>query len=116
MIDLELSRVAQETEVAHQRQLDDLELDRTRQLAEIDSKKMEETVAAIGADTLAAIANAGPAAQAKLLSGLGIQSMLITDGNSPINLFNAANGLIGGAGGAGGAGGMGGLLPGVGGQ
>ena len=33
--------------------------------------------------------------QAKLLSGLGIRSTLITDGNSPINLFNTANGLIG---------------------
>merc|ERR1719198_2698538 len=93
-IDLELSRVAQESEVAHQRQLDELELHRTRKLAEIEAKKFEETIAAIGPDPLAAIANAGPAAQAKLLSGLGIQSMLITDGNSPINLFNAANGLV----------------------
>ena len=80
--------------MAHQRELDELELNRTRQLAEIEAKKFEDTVAAIGPDTLAAIANAGPDAQAKLLSGLGIQSMLITDGNSPINLFNAANGLV----------------------
>jgi len=32
--------------------------------------------------------------QVKLLSSLGIQSTLITDGNSPINLFNTANGLV----------------------
>jgi len=42
------------------------------------------------------MAEAGPAMQAKLLSGLGLQSFLITDGNSPINLFNTAQGMIGG--------------------
>lgn len=36
-------------------------------------------------------------AQVKLLQGLGLHSTLITDGNSPINLFNTANGLIGSA-------------------
>jgi major vault protein len=41
---------------------------------------------------------AGPELQAKLLSGLGLKSFLITDGNSPINLFNTAKGLIGGVG------------------
>jgi len=37
--------------------------------------------------------------QAKLLGGLGVKSLLITDGNSPINLFNTANGLVGNFGG-----------------
>ena len=32
--------------------------------------------------------------QARLLGALGIESMLITDGNTPINLFNTANGLV----------------------
>ena len=40
------------------------------------------------------IASAGPRMQAKLLESLGIQSTLITDGKSPINLFNTAQGLI----------------------
>ena len=31
----------------------------------------------------------------KLLEALGLQSTLITDGNSPINLFNTAHGLLG---------------------
>jgi len=93
--ELSLMRRAQGAEVAHQKALDELELSRTKRLAEIEAKKFSETVAAIGTDTLASIASAGPDLQAKLLSGLGIQSMLITDGNSPINLFNAANGLIG---------------------
>jgi major vault protein len=35
--------------------------------------------------------------QVKLLQSLGLNSTLITDGNSPINLFTTADGLIGGA-------------------
>jgi len=34
--------------------------------------------------------------QVKLLKSLGLKSTLITDGSSPINLFNTAQGLIGG--------------------
>ncbi len=33
--------------------------------------------------------------QAKLLSALGLQSVLVTDGKNPINLFNTAKGLLG---------------------
>jgi len=39
-----------------------------------------------------------------MLQALGMKSTLITDGNSPINLFTTANGLIGAAG-------AGGLVP-----
>jgi len=66
--ELTLMRRAQEAEVAHQKALDELELTRTKRLAEIESKKFSETVAAIGTDTLAAIASAGPQLQAKLLT------------------------------------------------
>ncbi len=34
-----------------------------------------------------------------MLKALGLQSTLITDGSSPINLFQTAQGLIGSAGG-----------------
>ena len=54
-------------------------------------------VKSIGADTIKSIAQAGPEMQAKLLQGLGLQGYMITDGSSPINLFNTANGLVGGA-------------------
>lgn len=33
--------------------------------------------------------------QVKLLQGLGLQSTLITDGSSPLNLFTTARGLLG---------------------
>jgi len=53
-------------------------------------------VSAIGPNTLVAMAQAGPEMQVKLLQSLGIRSTLITDGSTPINLFNTAQGLIGG--------------------
>jgi major vault protein len=54
----------------------------------------DNPVRAIGPETLRAIAAAGPELQVRLLQGLGLKSMLITDGRSPINLFNTANGLV----------------------
>jgi major vault protein len=51
-------------------------------------------VEALGAETIRAIAQAGPEMQVRLLESLGLQSVLITDGKNPINLFGTANGLI----------------------
>jgi len=92
--ELEELKLKQQAEIEFQKALDELELQKTKELAAIESKKFKDTVAAIGADTIASIAQAGPEMQAKLLTGLGIQSLLITDGNSPINLFSTASGLI----------------------
>jgi len=64
-------------------------------MATISTEEFQNRMAAIGTDTLQAIATAGPALQAKLLEGLGLQSVLITDGNNPINLFGTAEGLLG---------------------
>ncbi len=92
--DLEETKIRQEVAIEHQKALDSLELQKARELAGIESKKFKDTIAAIGADTIAAIAQAGPEMQAKLLSGLGIQSLMITDGTNPVNLFSTAQGLI----------------------
>jgi len=92
--ELEEVQSKQEVELEHTRAIDELELRKARTLAEIETKKFNDTVESIGPDTIAAIAQAGPQMQAELLAGLGIQSLLITDGASPINLFNTAQGLI----------------------
>jgi major vault protein len=84
-----------EAEINHQKSLNDLELYKARELSNIESGKFKDLVGAIGTDTITAIAQAGPEMQAKLLQGLGLKSFMITDGKSPINLFNAAGGLIG---------------------
>eukprot|EP01106_Pelomyxa_sp_JSP_P013249 TRINITY_DN38_c0_g1_i4.p2 TRINITY_DN38_c0_g1~~TRINITY_DN38_c0_g1_i4.p2 ORF type:complete len:350 (+),score=112.19 TRINITY_DN38_c0_g1_i4:359-1408(+) len=92
--DLDEQKKRQKMELEHKKKLTELEIKRTKDLAEIEQTKFGEVVGAIGADTIRAIAQAGPEMQAKLLSGLGLKSLMITDGNSPINLFNTAAGLV----------------------
>nr|WP_293110415.1 hypothetical protein [Okeania sp. SIO2F4] len=87
-------RARQETELAHQQTLNNLEIEKARQMAEITATEFQQKVEALGTETIRAIAQAGPEMQARLLEGLGLQSVLITDGKSPINLFGTANGLI----------------------
>jgi len=86
----------QDADLAHQQALTELEIKKAREMAHIEAAKFRDIVKAIGADTIQSIAQAGPEMQAKLLQGLGLQSFLITDGNSPINLFNTAQGLLAG--------------------
>jgi len=93
-VELEELKLKQEAEIAFQKSIDEIELQKAKELSAIKSKKFKEIVSLIGSDTIASIAQASPEMQAKLLQGLGIQSLLITDGNSPINLFSTASGLI----------------------
>jgi major vault protein len=92
--DLTQLKARQETEISHQKSLNELEISRARDLASIESSKFKRIVTAIGANTLKEIAQAGPELQLRLLKGLGLKSFIITDGSSPINLFNSAGGLI----------------------
>jgi len=92
---IEQLKLRQDQERAHKKALDDLEVEKAQKEADIESTKFANIVEAIGADTIQAIAQAGPEMQAKLLEGLGLQGFLVTDGTSPINLFNTANGLVG---------------------
>ena len=96
----ELERIsrAREAELKYVRDQNEVEISKAREMADIETGKFENTVKAIGADTLRAIAVSGPEMQVKMLKALGLQSTLITDGSSPINLFNTAQGLIGGMG------------------
>jgi major vault protein len=96
-IEIEAQTARHDAEIEHARRIDDIELRKAQRLAEIEATKFEAIIAAIGPDTIADIARAGPEMQAKLLEGLGIQSMLISDSRNPINLFQTANSLVGGA-------------------
>jgi len=94
--ELDELKARQKEEVNHKKSLSALEISKAKELADIEAKKFKALVDAIGAETIKSMAEAGPAMQAKLLQGLGLKSFLITDGNSPINLFNTAQGLVGG--------------------
>jgi len=89
-------KTRQSADVAHKKALTEMEIEKARKLAEIEGTKFADVVDAIGADTIKSIAQAGPEMQAKLLQGLGLKGFMITDGSSPINLFNTASGLVGG--------------------
>ncbi|KAG8513638.1 Major vault protein [Galemys pyrenaicus] len=93
----ELQRVkkVRELELAYARSQLDLEVTKAQKLAEVEVKKFQQMTEALGPSTIRDLAVAGPEMQVKLLQSLGLKSTLITDGSTPINLFNTAFGLLG---------------------
>ncbi|CAF0883129.1 unnamed protein product [Adineta steineri] len=94
----ELSRLklAREAEIKFLREQNELEINKKAEMSKIETEKFTLQVEAIGASTIQAIATSGPDTQVKLLQALGLQSMLVTDGNTPINLMGFGQGLLGG--------------------
>jgi len=97
---LKILKSEQESEITHKKAKIGLEVKKAQELSEIEASKFKRIVDSIGPQTLKKISRAGPEMQVKLLSSLGLQSFMITDGSHPINLFNTAQGLIGSAQGA----------------
>jgi major vault protein len=79
---------SQEAEILYQKELNTLEIAKETALAEIEADKFKSVVDAIGSETLQNIARSGPELQKKMLAGLGLSSFMITDGSTPVNLFN----------------------------
>jgi len=93
--EIEQLKAKQLAQIEYTKRMNELEIKKAKELADIESDKLAQTMDAIGKETLLAIAKAGPEMQAELLQGLGLKGYLITDGNSPINLFNTAQGMVG---------------------
>jgi len=93
----ELERLGQarEAEIKFVKEQNEIDINKEKEFTAISVQKFKNMVDAIGSDTIRAIAVSGPEMQVKLLQGLGLKSTLITDGSSPINLFNTAAGLLG---------------------
>ncbi|CUG07493.1 Hypothetical protein, putative [Bodo saltans] len=85
--ELQVEAAKQSAELDFRQALYELEVAKARELSRIETDKFRKTIAAVGKDTIKAIAKAGPELQAKLLAGLGLQGYLVTDGSNPINLF-----------------------------
>jgi len=81
-------------EISHNKILLKMKMEKARALADIETDKFGQLVSIITPHTIQAIARSGPEMQARLLKGLGLKGYLMTDGNSPINLFNAAKGMV----------------------
>jgi len=88
------TKCAQEAEIAYQKGLNKLEIDKATALADIEATKFKSVVESIGAKTLQNIASAGPDLQKKLIGGLVLKSFVITDGSTPINLFTKGEGIV----------------------
>lgn len=73
---------------------DEMMLNKLRKMSQIEYTKFNKYVASLGRDTIIAMAKSGPENKAKLLKSMGLEGYLVTDGKTPINLFNAAEGLI----------------------
>eukprot|EP01063_Lacrimia_lanifica_P017604 TRINITY_DN24652_c0_g1_i1.p1 TRINITY_DN24652_c0_g1~~TRINITY_DN24652_c0_g1_i1.p1 ORF type:complete len:909 (+),score=440.57 TRINITY_DN24652_c0_g1_i1:56-2728(+) len=95
-IDLEETKNAEL--LAYQQTIDELEITKSKALAKVEADKFGKIVGSMGKDTIQAIARAGPENQVRLLKALNLQGYMVTDGSSPINLFNAAKGMTGGPG------------------
>jgi len=82
-------------ELDHNKAMAELDIKKTRELADIEAHKFKEIVDAIGKNTISTIARSGPETQAKLLQSLGLKGFMVMDGKNPVNLFKTANGMLG---------------------
>lgn len=95
--DSELERMtsAREADIKFTLEQNKMEVEKMQEMAKIESDKFKNMVDVLGTETIRAIASGPQDQQVKLLQSLGLQSTLITDGRTPINLLNTATGLLG---------------------
>jgi major vault protein len=93
--ELEKMRAFYNEEINHLKRISELEINRAQNISDSTVDKIKIMVEAIGRETMVELAKSGPETQASLLKGLGVKSILVTDGKNPVNLFNTAYGLIG---------------------
>jgi len=91
----EMQSAKQRLLTQHEEMIMTLAQEHQRQLQNVQHTLMAAVIAALGSDTIEEIAKAGPELQVKLLQSLGLEGYLVTDGSSPINLFNTAASLTG---------------------
>merc|ERR1712166_920076 len=78
----------------HLKTMSELRINKQTSLTEIEVNKFEKIMATLGKETLLALAQSGMESQVKMLEGLGLKGYLLTDGKTPINLFDAADGMM----------------------
>lgn len=92
---LEVQRKKRELELRKEKRLQEIRHKFENEMNEVKHTLMTSCITALGPDTLQEIAKSGPELQARLLSSLGVEGYLVTDGSSPINLYQTATGLTG---------------------
>lgn len=95
MNELEHKKNLAEMELKFKEALNKLEIEKAKELAKIEAEKFSAMIQAIGPKTISEILSSEKDTQVKLLQALGLKGYLITDGKTPLNLFNTAKGLTG---------------------
>ncbi|KAH9594917.1 hypothetical protein MS3_00000629 [Schistosoma haematobium] len=93
--ELKRLKLARAAEIAYIKEKNELALKCKEDETEIEKSRFISMVNALGADTLRAMATAESDHNLSMLNALGLQSTLITDGTTPVNLLTTAHGLIG---------------------
>ena len=88
-------KLKRNAEVAHKRIMNQLEMEKQKRIALIETEATRKRVEVIGASTIRNIAQAGPSSKVRMLEALGIRSTVITGGNTPLNLYQSQGGNIG---------------------
>jgi len=93
----ELKRIndARKGELDYISSTNSLEVQKAQKMSEIETNKFKDMVSTLGPENIAKIATSGHDNQLAMLQALGLQSTLITDGSTPLNLFSTAKGLVG---------------------
>lgn len=89
----ELESLKHSIHLNYEKEKNIIEITKKEKLSNIETRKFENIIDAIGKDTLVELSQAGPQAQVALLQSLGLDGFVLTDGNNPINLFNFANNI-----------------------
>lgn len=93
--ELNRMKAAREADIHFALENNNLEIEKAEKMAKIENDKFNQMVAALGTETIRAMASGPQDHQVKMLQSLGLSSTLITDGRTPINLLNTASGLLG---------------------
>ena len=93
--ELERLKAAREAEISFLTEQNRLEIERAELMAKIETGKFASMVNALGTEAIMAISSGPQDHQVKMLQSLGLKSTLITDGRTPLNLMNTAQGFLG---------------------
>jgi len=93
--ELERMNAARAADIKFAIESNNIEVEKAEKMAKIETDKFNQMVAALGKETIQAMASGPQEHQVKMLQSLGLSSTLITDGRTPINLLNTAGGLLG---------------------
>jgi len=91
--EMEMDKLEHTIKIEYDKEKNQIELHEKQILSDLETSKFEKVIKAIWQDTLVEISKAWPESQIKMLQALGLDWYILTNWNSPVNLFNFANSI-----------------------